>query len=91
MNCYTGIDVIGNQVEIGIDPYNEATIQLVHDTFGKKMIHVVPGLQAETMGAMEDEFVTTEDGTTTNDHEDLNLLQRLLQVVSDWISHLFGK
>lgn len=40
---------IGDYVEIGITPYNEANAEFFYETFGREMVKVVEGQQAGTM------------------------------------------
>ncbi|WP_050753130.1 hypothetical protein [Pseudobacteroides cellulosolvens] len=62
---------VGNYVEIGITPYNEANAEYLYNAFGKDMVKVIEGQQAMTMDTATtsvntgDEISqTTASGTT---------------------------
>ncbi|MDQ0338452.1 hypothetical protein J2S00_001236 [Caldalkalibacillus uzonensis] len=46
---YVGVNVFDNRLEIGIDPFNEDTAQLVYDQYGEDMITVVEGHEVKTL------------------------------------------
>lgn len=46
---HTSTDIIHNQVEIGISPFNEENSEMVYEHFGKDMLRVVEGEHAQPL------------------------------------------
>jgi hypothetical protein len=69
---HMGVDVIENRVEVGIDPLNEETAQIIYDTYGDEMIQVVQGYEVillEEQNVGEDEMEEQELGEDESFHE----------------------
>lgn len=68
---YTGINVWTNRVEVGIEPFNEETAELVYDKYGRDMITVVEGHEAIPLAG--DLPVSSNDEAVTSSSSDQNL------------------
>lgn len=90
---HTGIDVIGNQVEIGISPYNEENAEIVYDRYGTDMITVVEGAQATAEAAVDTaqqiEEKQNDTELQTEDEDNKNGFQKFFSSIIQWFSNLF--
>lgn len=71
---HTGINVWTNRVEVGIEPFNEQTAQLVYDKYGHEMITVVEGHQAVLLAA---DLPVSQDGQLVVDQHGDEIVARL--------------
>ncbi|MBU9720082.1 MULTISPECIES: hypothetical protein [Bacillaceae] len=46
---YTSPDIINSRVEVGISPFNEETVAVIHELFGDEMVEVVEGQQPQLL------------------------------------------
>jgi hypothetical protein len=86
---HTGVDIIGNQVEIGVLPYTNETAQLIYDEFGEDMIHVVEGQEIDllvnesNLSAKNDHLNEAEANEVKDEHS-------IFQHVLNFFRQLFG-
>jgi hypothetical protein len=86
---HTGVDIIGNQVEIGVLPYTNETPQLIYDEFGEDMIHVVEGQEIDllvnesNLSAKNDHLNEAEANEVKDEHS-------IFQHVLNFLRQLFG-
>lgn len=69
----TNTGVMGDAVEVGILPYNQANADYIYSIFGKDMVKVVEGVQASTLAAYSSPQdvtvqITSEPAEVTDAH-----------------------
>lgn len=94
---HTGVDVINNKIEIGIDPLNEQLAQIIYDRYGEDIVIVVQGHEAHllTGGAATNEIeshnsVSTNASTTdATEQSTENFFIKIIRTITSWLQSIF--
>ncbi|MUK89379.1 hypothetical protein GMD78_13505 [Ornithinibacillus sp. L9] len=87
---HTGVDVIANKVEVGIDPYNDEEAAVIYEKYGDEMITVVEGKQATILnGDNRAETEVNDVEIVEESEEDKNWFLKIVTSISNWFSNLF--
>ena len=94
---HTSLDIIGNQIEIGVEEPTEEVVQKLHELFGEEMISVVQGMQAtllgdsgdDSSGAAENEQSDSVEDKTDESNDTSNILLRAIMMITSLFQKMF--
>ncbi len=82
---HTGVDVINNQVDVGILPFNEENAQIIYDEYGAEMVQVVEGVDAQLL----DVSTRDENAKQVKTEDNKNVFQTFFLSIRNWFNNLF--
>lgn len=85
----TNTGVIGDSVEVGILPFNEANAKYIYDIFGKDSVKVVEGVQAMTLGTGDPISESTMQITSAPVEKETSAFTAFFDNIWDWIKSIF--